>query len=140
VIDYVHTKDLKDSDLRPLYQSAGWTSYTEKFEDLSVLITNSREVISAWDNSTLVGLVRTVGDGLSIQYIQDLLVLPEYQSRGIGSELMKKVMAASTHIRQFVLITDGQEENKAAIEFYKKQGLKTFDETKTCGLWRNGIN
>jgi len=85
---------------------------------------------------SLVGLIRTVGDGISIQYVQDLLVLPEYQKRGIGSRLLRQVIEQSQEIRQFVLITDGSEENKAAIEFYQKQGLKTFDESGLCGLWR----
>jgi len=134
VMSYKDTKNISDSDLRPLYESVGWVSYTEKFTDLSVLIANSYQVISAWDGIVLTGLIRTVGDGLSIQYVQDLLVLPKYQNCGIGTELMKRIMDTSTHIRQFVLITDGQEENKAAVEFYMKMGLKTFEETKTCGL------
>jgi len=63
-------------------------------------------------------------------------VLPEYQKRGIGSKLLQHVLDESKDIRQFVLITDGSEENKAAIEFYKKLGLRTFEETEVCGLWR----
>jgi len=136
-ITYKNTKTIQDFDLRPLYEAVGWISYTEQIADLSTLVTNSQLVISAWDNEQLVGLIRTVGDGISIQYVQDILVLPEYQNKGIGSKLLKKVMEASKQIRQFVLITDGSDENQAAIEFYKKHGLQTFEEKpQICGLWR----
>ena len=136
MIEYKEKKSISDADLRPLYESVGWTSYTDKISDLSTLLTDCQLVFSAWQDGKLVGLIRTVGDGISIQYVQDLLVLPQYQKRGIGSKLLQHVMDESKDIRQFVLITDGSEENKAAIEFYKKLGLRTFEETEVCGLWR----
>ena len=136
MIEYKEIKSISDEDLRPLYESVGWTSYTDKISDLSALLTDCQLVYSAWHNGKLVGLIRTIGDGISIQYVQDLLVLPEYQKQGIGSKMLQKILEKSKGIRQFVLITDGSEENKAAIEFYQKLGLRTFDETGICGLWR----
>ena len=136
MITYQTTKTIKDLDLRPLYEAVGWKSYTERVTDLSALVANAQLVLSAWDNEKLVGLIRTVGDGISIQYVQDILVLPDYQNKGIGSELLKKIIEKSKDIRQFVLITDGSDENKVAIEFYQKNGLKTFADTGICGMWR----
>ena len=40
----------------------------------------------------LVGLVRVVGDGASIAYVQDLLVHPDWQRRGIGARLLRDAM------------------------------------------------
>lgn len=137
MITYKTTKTIQDHDLRPLYETVGWLSYTQALADLATLLTNSQLVISAWDNEQLVGLIRTVGDGISIQYVQDILILPTYQNQGIGSQLLQKVLEASKNIRQLVLITDGSDENKAAIAFYQKHGLQTFDEKpQICGLWR----
>jgi len=136
MITFKTTRTIRDLDLRPLYEAVGWVSYTERVADLATLMVNSQLVVSAWDNEKLVGLARTVGDGISIAYLQDILVLPEYQNKGIGSKLLQKVLEMSKDIRQFVLITDGQAENRAAIAFYKKHGLQTFEETQTCGLWR----
>jgi len=133
---YKETKLISDSNLRPLYESVGWTAYTDKISDLRTLLTPCQLVFSAWDNEVLVGLIRTVGDGISIQYVQDILVLPKYQKRGIGSKMLEQVIEHSKEIRQFVLITDGSKENKAAIEFYKKHGLQTFEESVICGFWR----
>ena len=138
MITYKTTKTIEDKDLRPLYDAVGWISYTEQITDLGVLVTNAHLVISAWNNDQLVGLIRTVGDGVSIQYVQDILVLPDYQNQGIGSELLKKVMEASKYIRQFVLMTDANDEK--AIKFYQKNGLTTFADTGICGLWRMVLN
>ena len=50
MIEYKGTKLIDDSDLRPLYESVGWTSYTEKISDLSTLLTPCQLVFSAWDD------------------------------------------------------------------------------------------
>jgi len=136
MIEYKETKLINDNELRPLYESVGWVSYTNEISDLNTLLTNCQLVYSAWHKGELVGLIRTVGDDISIQYIQDILVLPEYQKQGIGAKLLKQVIESSKNIRQLVLMTDGNEENNATIEFYKKQGFRPFDEIGICGLWR----
>ena len=135
-IKYKELKSIRDKDLRPLYDSVGWVSYTEKIADMSTLLTDCQLVYSAWHDELLVGLIRTVGDGISIQYVQDILVLPKYHRSGIGTKLLKYVMERSINIRQLVLITDGSKENETAITFYKKLGLLTFEESGLCGLWR----
>ena len=38
-------------------------------------------------------MARVVGDGGLVFYVQDVIVLPEFQGRGIGAQLMEKVMA-----------------------------------------------
>jgi len=135
MIQYKETKLIKDEDLRPLYESVGW-SYGKKFDDLSVLLTGSYLVYSAWDNDKLVGFIRTVGDGVSIQYVQDLVVLPDYRKFGIGKALMGYVLEKSEHIRQFVLITDAGSETQYVRDWYKKQGLTAFEEASVAGFWR----
>ena len=134
MITYQTTKTIEDNDLRPLYDAVGWISYTKQIADLGVLVANAHFVISAWHNDQLVGIIRTVGDDVSIQYVQDILVLPDYQNEGIGSELLERVMEESKDIRQFVLMTDAS--NEKVIKFYQKNGLTTFAETGICGLWR----
>jgi ribosomal protein S18 acetylase RimI-like enzyme len=71
-----------------LYNSVGWSSYTAQPAILNQAIINSLDVITAWQNQRLIGLIRTVGDGQTILYIQDLLVAPGFQQQGIGTKLM----------------------------------------------------
>ena len=45
--------------------------------------------ITAYDDGTLVGCLRILSDGYYFGTITELLVLPEYQKRGIGSRLLQ---------------------------------------------------
>ena len=55
---------------------------------------NSLVGFVAVDTATqsVVGMVRAVGDGMLINYIQDLIILPQWQGKGIGRRLMTAVM------------------------------------------------
>ncbi len=72
-----------------LYSSVGWTNYTENPEMLKNAYDNSLLILGAYDGGRLVGVVRAVGDGFSVVFIQDILVFPEYQRRGIGTKLLR---------------------------------------------------
>lgn len=45
--------------------------------------------ITAYDGQTLVGCLRILSDGYFFGTITELLVLPAYQKKGIGSQLLK---------------------------------------------------
>ena len=88
-------------------------------------IHNSLKVWTAWDEDKLVGLGRVVGDDYTIIYIQDILILEDYQNKGIGSKLLKIILEQYKSIRQVVLMTDNTEKT---IKFYEKNGMvKTSD-------------
>lgn len=119
-------KDLiKDVEkIASLYESVGWNTYTDNIKLLEKAFINSLKVISAWHDDKLVGLIRVVGDGVSIIYIQDLLVLPEYQGNGIGKGLIKSMLDEFVLVPQKVLISDNEE---ASLEFYKNLGFKSIE-------------
>lgn len=108
-----------------LYEDAEWHAYTKDKSRLKDTIENSMKVITAWDKHELVGLIRVVGDQHTIIYIQDILVLKEYQGQGIGSKLLSLVLKKYKSIRQIVLMTDNTEET---IRFYKKNGMVDTSE------------
>ena len=134
-INYKTTKKINDKQLRPLYNSVDWF-YSKEFADLEELLKGSHIVYSAWDGEKLVGLIRTVGDGLSIEYVQDLLVLPNYKKLGIGKALLGYVLEQAVEIHQVALATDASEENQYILDWYKKQGLTPFTEAGVAGFWR----
>ena len=68
----------------------------------------------------MVGIIRAVGDGYSIVYIQDIIVLPEYQRKGIGTLLLDKILSEYKNVYQKALMTDNTEKN---IQFYKSVGF-----------------
>lgn len=113
------------NDLIDLYNNAGWCNYTNNADMLKNAYENSLYVITAWDNDNLTGAIRVVGDGYSIIYIQDILVLKEYQHMEIGSKLFKMVMNKYKDVYQKVLLTENRPET---VSFYEKMGLTTCDK------------
>lgn len=119
-----HEKNINADKLMKLYQNVGWSAYTEDLDLLKEAIVKSLDVITAWEDGELVGLIRTIGDGLTILYIQDILVQKEYQNRGIGSRLLQEILEKYSSVRQKVLLTEEAEDVRA---FYEKNGFSSCD-------------
>lgn len=99
----------------------GWTSYTQDPQVLARALRQSGFVWTARDGAgTLIGLVRGVTDDVSILYVQDVLVRPEWQRRGVGWALMEAVLERYAHVMQTVLLTDDGPEQLA---FYRSLGF-----------------
>lgn len=127
-IVYKETKVIQTDKVRELYLDAGWMAYTEKGNIINSIIPNALQVISAWEGEELVGLIRTVGDGVYIMYIQDILVKKAYQGRGIGSHLLQTVLSGNKQIPQKVLMTEDKEKT---IKFYEKNGFTKVNGKET---------
>ena len=117
-------------ELRALYDSVGWTAYTRDPELLGRAVAGSHLVLTArTDAGELVGLARTVSDGASICYLQDLLVRPDRQRAGVGRALLTEVVRHYAGVRQLVLITDADGPH----EFYRALGFVPADELGLVG-------
>ena len=103
-----------------LYQSVGWTNYLERTDILEEAYANSLCVLGAYDSDRLVGIIRAVGDGRTIVFVQDIIVLPEYQRKGIGTKLLKAVMEKYKDVYQMELLTYNTGKTKA---FYRSVGF-----------------
>ena len=73
--------------------------------------------ITAYDNEKLAGCLRILSDGYYFGTITELLVLPEYQNRGIGSELLRLAKENTPTMLYF----GSQPEAEG---FYEKNGCK----------------
>ena len=105
--------------LLALYASVGWVNYTRNPAMLANAVRHSLTLLGAFDGDRLVGILRAVGDGFSVVYIQDIIVLPEYQRNGIGRRLLHAVDALYPHVYQKVLLTDRQPHT---LQFYESCG------------------
>ncbi len=92
---------------------------------LSQAIKNSAEVFTFWDSDQLVGLCRCLSDDATIMYLQDILVKPSHQRKGVGTRLMKEILQRFKHVRQIVLLTDDSPQQLA---FYNALGLQNTKE------------
>jgi ribosomal protein S18 acetylase RimI-like enzyme len=125
-LEYRINSDISIENALSLYNDAGWTTYTSDNQKLGKAINNSLITITVWNDNELVGLLRAVGDGLTIVYIQDILVLRTFRRQGIGRQLLKLILDKYFDVRQIVLMTDNTEDT---IKFYESCGL-----TKTQNL------
>ena len=127
-----YTEDAGQS-LEELYRSVGWTSYLRRPGLLREAYANSLKALAAFDGSRLVGMIRAVGDGASILYIQDLLVHPDYQRKGIGSRLMAEMLRCFPDVNQAVLLTDDRNETCC---FYEAAGFQKVQKAGCCAFIR----
>jgi ribosomal protein S18 acetylase RimI-like enzyme len=57
------------------------------------ILENSSEVVLACERTTLIGFITAVSDGVLAAYIPLLEVQPMYRAQGIGSELVRRMLA-----------------------------------------------
>lgn len=134
-ITYREQKEIGWQALLELYSDAGWTAYTNEPEKLVRAVENSLCVFTAWDGELVVGLIRAVGDGATILYIQDILVLQTHKRKRIGATLMAMVLEKFAGIRQIVLLTDDNEETRG---FYEAMGFASCDKGKLVAFAKFG--
>ncbi|PYJ07860.1 MAG: GNAT family N-acetyltransferase, partial [Verrucomicrobia bacterium] len=91
-IRFSETRDLPLDSVLALYLANGWSS-ADKPELLHKALLGSHSLVTAWDGDKLVGLGNTLSDGHLVVYYSHLLILPEYQGRGVGTRLMQMLMA-----------------------------------------------
>lgn len=116
-MEFSEEKKIDLDALFELYTAVGWSAYTKDIQQLALGIQQSLEVITVWHEQQLIGLIRSVGDGETILYIQDLLVHPAYQNKGIGTQLIEKMVQAYPKVRQKVLLTENEQRTR---RFYEK--------------------
>ena len=73
--------------------------------------------ITAYDGARLVGCLRILSDGYYFGTITELLVLPEYQKKGIGSTLLQLAKASTPTMLYFGA-------QPGAEGFYEKNGCR----------------
>jgi GNAT superfamily N-acetyltransferase len=106
-----------------LYRSAGW--WQEERDDpgeIGDLIRGSLVFVVAVDRRSgkAIGMGRAISDAVSDAYIQDMVVLPEYRGMGIGTAILRRILAVCRDrgIRWIALIAEG-----GSGDFYRGLGF-----------------
>lgn len=129
-VDYFSKGQVEVTELINLYESVGWTAYTQDSSIIEGVLAGSRHYIVAKVEEQLVGLVRVVGDGVYIAYIQDLLVHSDYQRQGIGSQLMLRILEEVSYAKQILLTTEDKTTTRT---FYESLGMTSYQDFNTVG-------
>ena len=126
-------KHYDEREIIGLYSAAGWKAYTDDPEALRKGYENSLLVLGAYEGEQLMGIIRVVGDGETIVFVQDILVFPEYRRKGIGTALLKEIMSKYGHVRQIELVTDSKPET---IAFYESAGFRKLSDLGCTGFMK----
>ena len=125
-----------EQEILPLYESVGWTNYTQKPYMLKEAYLHSLKVYAAYVDNKLVGIIRVVGDGASVVFVQDLLVYPQYHRHGIGTALLKRIMEEYKGVYQLHLLTENTEKT---IAFYKSLGFLMDTDIECRAFSKYGV-
>lgn len=129
---YFTTEPPKDfGQLLSLYESLGWNSLKLSSDDLKQMCNQSWYAIYAFEDQKLVGMGRIISDGVITGIICGLCVLPSYQSKGIGKEMLNRMIdhCEQNRVIPQLLCTENLE------PYYESFGFRKF----TVGMTRNII-
>ena len=137
MIGYKKNDTISFEEIFPLYEAVGWTNYTTNPTMFKNALEHSLFLISARDEEgKLIGFLRAVGDGYSIVYIQDIIVLPEYQRQGIGTQLLRQTLERFKEVYQMILTTDSEFKT---IAFYESNGFTALSKYGCTSFMANPL-
>ena len=125
--------EYNEKEILRLYTEVGWRAYTDHPSILRRGFENSLFVLAAFENNELIGIIRVVGDGFTIVFVQDVLVSPNQRRKGVGTALLQAILDRYKHVRQIELATD---HTPQTIAFYKSMGFNELSEVGCCGFIR----
>jgi len=128
-MNYTEDRNLPMEQVVALYRANDWSS-ADKPELLLNALRHSHSLVSAWDGERLVGLGNAISDGFLVVYYPHLIVLPEFQGKGVGTEILKRLRAKYDGFHQHMLVADGR-----AIDFYKKCGFERAGKTEPMWIY-----
>ena len=119
MIDYATSLEgVRPEDLQGFF--VGWPNPPSPERHLALLRGSEHAVIARErDSGRVVGFVNVVGDGVLSAFIPLLEVLPEYQSRGIGTELVRRALALVDDRYMVDVVCDEE-----LVPFYERFGMQ----------------
>lgn len=118
------------SALQALYEVAPWAR-GRAVKGIRIMLKNTDYHFSAWEGKKLIGFARVLTDHIYRATLWDVIVHPDYQKRGVGEELMKRVLShpVLSNVERFWLNT------RDKFGFYEKFGFVRSDQ----GMVRENI-
>ena len=120
-INYIE-KTPTATEFNTLTESVGWG--TRENNIIEEALKNTLYSLCVYDVDKLIGYGRIIGDKTIFLYIQDIMVIPEYQGEKIGTGIMNKLIEKineykkiNPEIRTYLGASKGKE------SFYEKFGF-----------------
>ncbi len=122
LITYRTNIPLAATDIARVLDASGIHRPTHDLDRIARMYRQANLVISAWKESTLVGLSRSLTDFCYCCYLSDLAVDRDYQHWGIGKTLIEKTRVAIGSETTLLLLSAS-----SAMGYYEKVGFSKAD-------------
>lgn len=117
---YEFSPRISPKEVSELRNSVGWNGMEQCYKNS---LNKSYFYICCFDNNKLIGFLDVVSNGVTDAYIQDLIVNPDFQGKGIGTNLMKLAIDKLVEDNIYMISVLFQE---SLLPFYKKFGFNTL--------------
>ena len=123
MITYTEEKIFTQEQVQKLFLSVDWVSgkYPQR---LYKALMHSSTVLTAWDGTRLVGLIRVLDDSEMLAQIHYVLVDPEYQGQGIAGKMLAQIKEKYRHF----MYLECMPAEKKNVPFYEKHGFCLMEE------------
>jgi len=113
------------AEYNKLRSLVGWEEKDDIVAD--VALKNAVFSVVAVEQDTVIGFGRIIGDGGLYFYIQDMIIHPEFQNKGLGKSLMKELMGyININAKSGAFV--GLMAAKGLEKYYESFGFKARDE------------
>ena len=106
--------------LADLREAVGWSRMEKEYESPEM---SSFYHIAVYEEDKLIGYIDSVSNGVTDAYIQDLMVSPAYRGRGIGTDLMNKMIKYLKEKHIYIISVIFEDRLKT---FYEKFGFNVM--------------
>ena len=104
-------------------------------EQVKKSLSNNLYDVTVIHNNETIGMGRLIGDGVMYWYLQEIIVLPEYQGIGIGRIIVEKLLnhikentEPGTFVNVGLTAVPGKETFYEKFGFEKSNGMRMFIE------------
>lgn len=125
---YRHASGADAGAVRQLLAANGWEHRVSDLDRVEALIGQATRCLTAWDGFRLVGFGRAITDDVSNGYLSMVVVDEAYRRRGVGSNLVRKLMGDDPSIT-WVLRAGGGREFWMALGF--EESTIAMERTRT---------
>lgn len=108
----------------------------KSFDGAKTGLKNSIFSTALYDNETLIGFGRIIGDGGTVYQIVDVVVKPSYQGKGLGKKIMHSLvdyLEKNAHLYSYISLIG---KIPIGVKLYEQFGFKDVGNHESLGMYR----
>jgi GNAT superfamily N-acetyltransferase len=122
-IDYSFERPVEPEQLQALFGQTDWAE-DRSIDGIQKMLKATLIKLGAWEGDHLIGFARAITDGIYRALIDDVIIEESRRGRGIGSELMRRLIERLTDMSiEEIFLRCGPD----VVSFYQRHG---FEKTR----------